>query len=522
MASNENQVIMRFDEVSFAYNDGKHPILKETSFSLRQNTKITIMGQNGSGKTTIFKMILGELTPQKGKINIVQGNSIAVSRQVIPRDQLDLSIKEFFETAFQEKDYQIDRKIDEVLKAVNFNAPMNKPIKEFSGWQQARLLLAYALIQHPDILLLDEPTNNLDATGIWDLITFLLSYDKTVVVISHDADFLNLFTDGVLYLNKWTCKVEQYRGDYYDVVEQIAAQIEKDNMQNARAEKKIADAKEKINFFSNKWGKMRKLASKMRDEVEEAEENKVEVRKEDKTIKPFTIEFDNYVGPIVTINKVGLMNAAHEVVIYKLPLVMKKHDRYMFIGPNGIGKSTLLKRLMMIHHHKENIMKEYKAIAEDKTKDIIIKEPDTTHPEENIAMIHNKVKVGYYSQDFNALDMNMNVRDALEEVAVEGTSDQDIFRVAAQFLLTKELLRNPIGSLSEWQKGLLCYARFVLQQPHLLILDEPTNHINFRHIPIIAQSLNAYEWAMIIVSHDKWFTDQLENLQIVDLGKLSK
>lgn len=521
MSSNQNPVILRFDDVSFAYNDGKHPILVESDFSIRQNTKITIMGQNGSGKTTIFKMITWELTPQKGKINIVQWNTIAVARQVIPRDQLHLSIKEFFETAFAEKDYQIDRKIDEVLKVVNFNAPMNKPIKEFSGWQQARLLLAYALIQHPDILLLDEPTNNLDETWIWDLITFLMSYDKTVVVISHDADFLNLFTDGVLYLNRWTCKVEQYRWDYYDVVEQIAAQIEKDQMQNARAEKKIIDAKEKINFFSNKWWKMRKLASKMRDEVEEAEENKVEVRKDDKTITAFTIPFENYVGPIVTINKIWLMNATHEVVIYKYPLVIKKHERYMFIWPNGIGKSTLLKRLMMIHQHKENIMKEYNAILKDKTKDGMIKEPDTTHPEEEIAMIHNKVKVGYYSQDFDALEMNKTVRNTLEEIAEEA-SDQDIYRVASQFLLTKDLLKNTVGSLSEWQKWLLCYARFVLQKPHLLILDEPTNHINFRHLPVIAQALNAYEWAMIMISHDKGFTDQLENLHVIDLGKILK
>ena len=133
MSSNQNPVILRFDDVSFAYNEGKHPILVESDFSIRQNTKITIMGQNGSGKTTIFKMITGELTPQKGKIHIVQGKSIAISRQVVPRDQLPLSIKEFFETAFVEKDYQIDRKIEEVLKAVNFNAPMNKPIKDFSG-----------------------------------------------------------------------------------------------------------------------------------------------------------------------------------------------------------------------------------------------------------------------------------------------------------------------------------------------------------------------------------------------------
>jgi len=103
---------------------------------------------------------------------------------------------------------------------------------------------------------------------------------------------------------------------------------------------------------------------------------------------------------------------------------------------------------MMIHEYKEDIMKEYRAIAEDKTKDGMIKEPDTTHPEEDRAMIQNKVKVGYYSQDFEALDMNMTVRDNLEEIAGDVT-DQDILRVAAQFLLAGGLLKNTIGSLSE-------------------------------------------------------------------------
>ncbi|MBU0626623.1 ATP-binding cassette domain-containing protein [Patescibacteria group bacterium] len=103
-------------------------------------------------------------------MNIVAGNTIATAKQVIPRDQLELTIKKFFQTAFDKIDYQLDKKIDEVLQVVNFNAPITKQIKDFSGGQQARLLLAYALIQHPDILLLDEPTNNLDATGIGDLI----------------------------------------------------------------------------------------------------------------------------------------------------------------------------------------------------------------------------------------------------------------------------------------------------------------------------------------------------------------
>jgi ATP-binding cassette subfamily F protein 3 len=490
MSQSSNPVILRFDTVSFSFGDDKKIILDEADFSIRQNTKITVMGQNGAWKSTIFKMITGEYKPKEWKINVVQGNTIAIAKQVIPRDQMELSLREYFATAFAEKDYQLDKKIEEVLKTVNLPiTDLDKKLNTLSGGQQARVLLAYALIQKPDILLLDEPTNNLDAEGIGHLITFLMGYEKTVVVISHDADFLNMFTDGVLYLNVNTHKVEQYRWDYYDVVEQIAAQIEKEKALNAREEKRIADAKAKINFFSNKWGKMRKLASKMRDEVADAEENKVDVRKDDKTITPFAIEFENFVGPIVTINNLSLMSPSGELVHKKLNLSIKKGERYILKWPNGIGKSTLLKRLVDAHDAD--------------------------------AMIADEVRVGYYSQDFNALDMDMIVRDSLHEMS-DAIKDQDVYRVAAQFLLTGDLLKNPIHFLSEGQKWLLCYARFVIQKPHLLILDEPTNHINFRHLPVIAESLSDYKWAMIMVSHDTGFVSEMKNLQTIDLGHLMK
>jgi ATP-binding cassette subfamily F protein 3 len=123
-----------------------------------------------------------------------------------------------------------------------------RKIKELSGGQQARLLLAYALIQKPDILLLDEPTNNLDAEGIAHLTAFLMLYEKTVLVISHDADFLNAFTDGVLNLDVRTKKVEQYVGNYFDVVAQIAAQIEREERKNAQLLKNIQDRKDKANL----------------------------------------------------------------------------------------------------------------------------------------------------------------------------------------------------------------------------------------------------------------------------------
>lgn len=489
MSQSSNPVILRFDTVSFSFGeDKKKVILDEADFSIRQNTKITVMGQNGAWKSTIFKMITGEIKPNEWKINIVQGNSIAIAKQVIPRDQIEFSLREYFATAFAEKDYQLDRKIADVLEVVNLPiTDLDKKLNTLSGGQQARVLLAYALIQKPDILLLDEPTNNLDAEGIGHLITFLMGYEKTVVVISHDADFLNMFTDGVLYLNVNTHKVEQYRWDYYDVVEQIAAQIEKEKALNAREEKRIADAKAKINFFSNKWGKMRKLASKMRDEVADAEENKVEVRKDDKTITPFDIEFENFVGPIVTVNNLSLMSPSGDIVHKKINLSIKKGERYILKWPNGIGKSTLLKRLVNAHDAD--------------------------------AMIADGVRVGYYSQDFNALDMDMTVRDSLHAMS-DAIKDQDVYRVAAQFLLTGDLLKNPIHFLSEGQKGLLCYARFVIQKPHLLILDEPTNHINFRHLPVIAESLSQYKGAMIMVSHDTGFVSEMKHLQTIDLGQL--
>ena len=512
MSKQNWNVVLRFDHVTFSYNDGKNVIMEDASYSVREGTKITVMGQNGAGKSTMFKLIMGELKPNVGKIVLENDAHVAIARQTIPRDQLELTVLEYFESAFDEKDYQLDMKAKNALQQVGLAVPLDKKLRQLSWGQQARLLLAYALVQEPDILLLDEPTNNLDANGIGDLITFLYWYDKTVIVISHDADFLNLFTDGVLYLNKDRKLVEQYRGDYYDVVEQIQAQIEKEIKQNARMEKKIWDAKDKINFFSNKWGKMRKIAKKMKAEIEEAEENVVEVRKDDRTIAPFTINAPNLVWDIMTVEKTTLMNAAFEVVMAPLKLAVRKKQKYLLEGPNGVGKSTLLRKLVKLyddHYAHPELDEEWYV----KPGMLALKDPDGTS-----VSINPNARLWYYSQDFDALDMNMVVWDALHEVS-NTVTDQEIYRVASRFLLTWELLKQPIFSLSEGQKWLLCYARFVIQEPHLLILDEPTNHINFRHLPVISEALNAFQWALVMVCHDQHFLDQLTNVEHVELGR---
>ncbi len=481
----QNDVAIRFSDVNFEYENGK-VILDEASFGLRAGIKVALMGQNGAGKTSLFNMIMGTQKPTSGHIYLNDGLTIACAQQVIPREQLTLKIQEFFAVYFKGEDYDLDKKIKEVMNAVNLSLPMDKPISTFSGGQQARLLLASALIQNPDVLLLDEPTNNLDDAGVGHLLTFLMMYEKTCIVISHDADFLNMFTDGVLYLDIFTHKINQYVGDYYIVVEEIKAQIEKEIRKNAQFEKQIRDNKEKMNYFANKGGKMRLVAKKMRDEIAEMEASKVDVRKEDKTIRKFVIPAQkDFVGEVITITSVQIMKN-HEPIEKKVHITLKKKEHLLLKGPNGIGKTTLLERL-----------------ASNKSEG---------------AKILEGVRVGYYRQDFSTLNFDDTVFDSLLKV-MQVQEEEKLRAVASGFLLTKNILEAKIGSLSEGQKGLVAFAQLVLLEPGLLILDEPTNHINFRHIPVIAEALKKYEGSMIVVSHVQSFVDQIDINEDLDLGK---
>ncbi len=476
-------VILRFNKVSFGYGHNK-PIIKEADFSVRRGNKITIMGQNGAGKTTLFKLITGELEPESGSISVNEKLSVAIAKQAVPRNKLGLTVREYFEEAFNEKIYDIEPRIKKATQAVNLNAPLEKKIGEFSGGQQARLLLSFALIQNPDILLLDEPTNNLDKEGIAALRKFLQEYSKTCVVISHDADFLNSFTDGVLYLDSSTNKVEQYAGNYFDVVKEIEARIERERMQNVRLERDIENRKEQMNFFAQKGGHLRDVAAKMRKEVDKLESEMIEVRQEDKTIRQFAIlSQEDISGEIIKITSVQVMKGgkSHKKAV---DISLKKKDKLLIKGPNGIGKTSFLE-----------------SIVSGKAKGVTIAEG---------------ARIGYYRQDFSTLNPEDTVYKTLADSMVQG-GEEELRSTAAGFLITKELIDNKIESLSEGQKGLVSFAKLVLSKPALLILDEPTNHINFRHIPVIAKAIDRYEGALILVSHHSDFVNQIKITQTLDL-----
>lgn len=465
--SQEN-VIIRFDKVTYEYNEKKQ-ILDEATFTVRKNSIVTIMGQNGAGKSTIFKLLLGKLKPQSGKIHLENGATVGIAEQMIPHEKLNFSVLDFFKSGIKDFNPGDEGFVVKTMRAVNLDVPLDKEVMQLSGGQKARLLLAAALYSDPDILLLDEPTNNLDKSGIEHLTEFLINYKKTCLVISHDAPFLNSFTDGVLNLDVHTHKVEQFVGNYYDVLEEIEAKLKRDQLQNARLQRSIKDRFEKVNKLGGKSVQMSQLARRIREDIEEDKEEMVEMRKEDKTISEFIIPNQEFVGSVIRIFKPTFKE-------------LYKGDRLLIKGPNGIGKSTLLKKILM----------------------------------GNAAEINPKIRVGYYSQDFSELDFNQTCYESLYDVALDKETSR-IYAAASKFLLPGNMMQNKIGSLSEGQKGLLCYARFMLQSPGILILDEPTNHINFRHIPVIAKAINSYKGPIIMVSHLEEFVDSIEDLSELEL-----
>jgi ATP-binding cassette subfamily F protein 3 len=219
-------------------------------------------------------------------------------------------------------------------------------------------------------------------------------------------------------------------------------------------------------------------------------EAQVSVRKEDKSLRNFSIPAQFGAMEVLNVNAVSLPSSQGggvATIPLELPVVMNRGMRMHLFGPNGIGKTTLLQH-----------------IVENKLDG---------------CSIAGGIRVGYYRQDFSTLNFEHTVVESLREAALDNSSEQNIRKTASDFLLTGDIMHQKIGTLSEGQKGLCAFARLVLQEPGLLILDEPTNHINFRHLPAIQKALNEYEGTMIMVSHDQSFVKKVKTDVKLDLGE---
>ena len=249
--------------------------------------------------------------------------------------------------------------------------------------------------------------------------------------------------------------------------------------------------KQQANVFANKGGNMRKMAKKLKEDAESLESGKINVRKEDKAIKPFIIPYQKYefgsIGlKLMTINSITLPHG-HTIDYSIKPILVEKGHHIQLKGPNGVGKTTFLESL---------VNQTAKGVA-----------------------VNGNARIGYYRQDFYNLDPNKPVIECLYKASDGRHSEQELRTIAASFMLRGDLMKQPIKTLSEGQKGLVSMASLVLNEPSILILDEPTNHINFRHLPAIAKALNDFEGAMIIVSHDHDFIGQMKIDRVIDLAE---
>jgi ATPase subunit of ABC transporter with duplicated ATPase domains len=491
--------VVRAKNLTFGYDD-RNTLLENVDFSIREGSKVTIMGQNGAGKSSIIKLLSNSLRPEEGEIIIRSGERVACAMQTMPMASREVTVKEFFreQLALEGKEdgtntdienHELEAKMSKALDAVvlDVQAPGDRLVKSFSGGQQARLLLAAALIRNPTVLLLDEPTNNLDDEGLWHLQSLIQETEKTCVVISHDEDFLNSFTDQVLYLNIHSKTVETYQGDYYFVKEEISKQIKRENNENALLMKKIQAKKDQAGKFANKGGGMRKVAKTMRGVAAEMETAIVDVRKEDIALRDFTLPFSrsSSTGPLLSLNKVS---SFERVATMEIPVNLRKGSRVQVSGPNGIGKTTFLEKIVA-----------------------------GTAPG---VVLADGATVGYYRQDFSNFDFDATVMTCLEEASDFKHAPEEIHRTAASFLLRgRRVMSQQVKTLSEGQKGLLSLACLHLQQPSILIMDEPTNHINFRHLPALAKAVQNFEGAVLLVSHDSYFVQDVGVDNVIDLGK---
>ena len=496
--------------------DGKD-ILKDISFHIEENDKCAITGINGAGKSTLLKQITGIETPDSGYVtvpkdvrmaylsqnpDIVSGRTIydeilSVKRDLIDmednlrllekkmqqyadcKDKLNEIYKSYSELShrFEEcNGYAVKSNVIGILKGLGFNEEdFNKPVSVLSGGEKTRLSLGKLLLDEPDILLLDEPTNHLDISSISWLENYLKAYRGSVLIVSHDRYFLDRIVNKVLDIDAG--KARLYTGNYTAFAEKKAA-LRKDMMKaylNNQAEIKhqqevIAKLKQ---FNREKSIKRAESREKMLNKIERVE-------------KPFDIEDAmklHFTPSCISGNDVLSAEElsksyGNRELFSGVSLDVKRGEKLSIIGPNGTGKTTLLK---------------------------IINGSESADSGE--LKFGSKVQLAYYDQEHNVLNPDNTAFEEISDAYPE-MSNTEIRNLLAAFLFTGDDVFKYIRDLSGGEKGRISLAKLMLSNANLLLLDEPTNHLDITSKEILEEAIRNYEGTVIYVSHDRYFINQ--------------
>ncbi len=520
-------MILSCNNISKAF--GIEDILKDISFHINEKEKMAIVGVNGAGKSTLFKIITGQLNADSGTVTIakdtnmgylsqhqdlVSDNSIydemlstkndillleqkirliEQEMQGVTGDQLEALLKTYsnLNHDYESKNgYAYKSEVTGILRGLGFtDEDFSRPVNTLSGGQKTRIALGKLLISKPELLLLDEPTNHLDLPSIAWLETYLLNYQGSVILISHDRYFLDRIVSKIVEIENG--KSISFNGNYTEYSKKKAQLMDakmKEYYNNQREIKHQEEVIKKLKEFNREKSIKRaesreKLLSKI-EVVEKPLELNAKMR-----IKLEPLEESG--NDVLSVS--NLAKAYNTPLFSNISFEIKRGERVALIGANGTGKTTILKIINGIIDADCGELK-----------------------------LGSRVNIGYYDQEHNVLDMDKTLFEEISDAYPELTNTK-IRNTLAAFLFTDDDVFKKISQLSGGEKGRVSLAKLMLSNANFLILDEPTNHLDLISKEILESALNSYTGTILYVSHDRFFINstatrilELENCAVTN------
>ncbi|MFC4159313.1 ABC-F family ATPase [Chitinimonas lacunae] len=501
---------------------GAKPLFEKVSVKFGEGNRYGLIGANGSGKSTFMKILGGDLEPSNGHVSLDPGVRLGKLRQdqFAYEDQrvLDVVLQGHAElwAAMHEKDsiyanpeateddymraadlevkfgemggYDAEARAGALLLGVGIPTELhNGPMSEVAPGWKLRVLLAQALFSDPDVLLLDEPTNNLDINTIRWLEHTLNERNSTMIIISHDRHFLNQVCTHMADLDYNT--IQLYPGNYDDYMLASMQARERQLSANAKAKEKVAELQAFAARFAANKSKSRQATSRLRL-ADKIKADMVEVKPSSRQNPYVRFEFDD---------KLKLHRQAFEAtelsfaygdtpIVRNLNLIFEAGQKLAVIGGNGVGKSTLMK--------------------------LLVKE---LTPQHGFVKWADKAEVGYFAQDHEAdFDSDLTLFDWMKQWGQPGDDDQTIRGILGRLLFSGDDVKKPVRVLSGGEKGRMLYGKLILQRPNVLLMDEPTNHMDMESIESLNLALDLYKGTLVFVSHDRQFVSSLAT-QVLEL-----